>query len=128
MISKYYTIFAEGNRDALMALNSELDLKTSTLKELKLNSFDSAPQIERWSWFTEKIFCTTDFPTDEIEAYLKRNELLLAALKKHSEFIRDVGVALAWNFRDGQLNGFSVSKQLARILSDTNMSLEIDII
>lgn len=128
MISKYFTIFAEGNRDALMTLNAELGLKASTLKELKLNPFDSTAQIDRWSWATEKIFCKTDFPTDEIEAYLEQNALLLVILKKHSQFIRDVGVALSWNFRNGQLNGFSVSKQFARILSDSNMSFEIDII
>jgi hypothetical protein len=128
MISKYFTIFAEGNRNALMALNAELGLKSSILKELKLNPFDSTAQIDRWSWSTEKIFCKTDFPTDEIEAYLEQNAILIAILKKHSQFIRDVGVALSWNFRDEQLNGFSVSKRFARILSDANMSFDIDII
>ena len=126
MRSKFY-LSAIGSEDNIRALHDQLKLLGSEVKQLRANPLDPSPQAERWLWCSPYQTCSSDFPEDELTAYLRENSHLLATLGKHRAGLKDVGPVIVSQPDHNGIRGCSVSSELISLLASVNASLEIDI-
>ena len=129
MRSKFY-LYASGNESDIRALYDHLKLPDSEINPLKSKQSSVSPDQEvQWMWRSLYQECSGDFPEDELETFLNDNFDLLQQLKVYRESLYELAGMIVCQLNNGeQPRGYSISPTLMRILSEVNMSLEIDIV
>lgn len=129
MRSKFY-LGAYGDENNIRALHDSLKLPGSKVKPLLFKPSSGQPdQGVQWMWRSPYQKCSSDFPEDELTAFLHDNSDLLQQLKAHREVLHDLAGIIVCQLDDGeQPHGYSISSNLMRLLSHANASLEIDIV
>ncbi len=128
MRSKFY-LYASGKESDIRALYDHLELSGSEIKPLKFKSPSaSSDQEVQWMWRSPYQECSSDFPEDELAAFLDDSPDLLKQLKTHRKALDELAGMIVCQLDEGEKpRGYSVSSDLMRLLSDADASLEIDI-
>lgn len=120
-------ICAAGNEEGIRSLSVRLNM-AGTIRALKATVL--TPQNEGvFQWCLPFRECITEFPEDEIAAFLDVD--LLVTLKEMRESIDDLMIVLVCEHGeepDDRPRGYSISPELIRMLADIDASLEIDIV
>lgn len=125
--SRYFSLCAGGNRDALMRMHGELNMPGSVLKKLLDNPLDETPDIERWLWESPKEYCKSYYyPIAEIGEFFEKNNKLIKTMSNYRNEV-SLTVALCWKFIDNQVHGFHMPPDLIKKLSEAGLGFEIDI-
>jgi hypothetical protein len=131
MHSKFY-LCATGSEVAIRALQNKLEIQGSELKLLKPNLLlPSTQQKENWMWRSSYIACTSNFPEDELTAYLRKNRTLLLHLNECRHSVDELAaVIVSYDDTDSadHRHGYSISSELMALLTTANISLEIDVV
>jgi hypothetical protein len=126
MQSRFY-VSAVGPEHAILALHQEAAIAGAEMIKLQPNCLEPNFSTDRWLWRSPYQFTTSQFPEDELVAYLRENQNILALLKKHGVQLRDAGPVIVSESDENGPRGFYISSELIQLLSSAQASLEIDI-
>ena len=125
--SRYFSLCAGGNRDALMRMHGELNMPGSVLKKLLNNPLDETPDIDRWLWESPKEYCKSYYyPITDISEFLNINAELVKTMGRYRNEV-SLTVVLCWKFIDNNVHGFYLPPDLIKKLSEAGLGFEIDI-
>jgi hypothetical protein len=80
-------------------------------------------------WRTPYHECSSEFPEDELAAFLRDNSELLHELGARREMVQDLAAVIVCEVNEGEVpHGYSISSSLVKLLADVNASLEIDVV
>ena len=124
MRSKFY-LYVSGNENDIRNLCDTLNLSGSEIKPLLS---DEHKQKNQWMWYSQYQECSSEFPEDELSVFLHNNQDILHQLKESRDVLHElVGVIVCQLDKGESPRGYSISSDLMKLLSISDMSLEIDI-
>lgn len=119
MNTKFY-IYASGNRDDILNLSIELNWPGATIKPTRKH--------EQWTWFTPYEICSSDYPEDQLLAYIQTNRKTLLRAMKFRPTLEEFVVMIVSEVEPSKIpHGYSISYELMANLVEINASLEIDV-
>lgn len=119
MNTKFY-IYASGNKDNILNLSIELNWPGATVKPTR--------KPEKWAWFTPYERCSSDYPEDQLLAYIQTNRKTLLRAIELRPTLEEFVVMIVSEVEPSKIpKGYSISYELMANLVEINASLEIDL-